>query len=257
MLEVIMNFPFHKSDRRVIIVLDDREYDTEQELSKSRKTLFDQEGVACLPYSIIKSENNVHNALQTLIDDDLITKGQILIQNPYDKERYVRMIDAEKNLFIEKWQLFSTFCGVLGAKKVSVETIETIVEESDQNANFKAEGIVHGANISSQKQSKNSWLNEKNLENKFDGATPDIEKAEKFLRIHHLQSDMNLRSLIRMREGHNPLKEHTLKITLGEEFKDSFDLAFSLKLPAASLGISYKQATSRLQKSVLTVKVIF
>ena len=223
-------FPIATEKRKVILVLSNTDIEMCQYQPNDVDILLDEEAyVLNFPLDLTRE---LPLALHNIIDSRLVTPGSMLIQNPYDSNLYEEASIASENFALAKHMYFSTFCMYLGAKKVCVEQCE--IETKNGKMTFDANGNIMKASMQVEiDQGRFSKFCKKMcLIDEFKGGPPDISSAESFLRVKGLLNDANMKSLLDIRYGSNPLQTRTLMLDVSREAKANLNIASQIKVPA-------------------------
>ena len=109
-------WPNEPQCRKTVLVLNQQDIDALRFEEGGADLLLNEE-VYILPSSL-KESNPV---VQDLVDSGLVRPGTVLIQSPFDKNRYENSMQAVERFALEKHLHFSTLCMYLGAREVTVE----------------------------------------------------------------------------------------------------------------------------------------
>lgn len=246
--------------RRVMLVLDENTineclYDLEP---AARAFMFDpQSHVVQYPLAIDEPGSQ---ALQNIIDADLLRPGTVLLQSPYDRNAYVDLSDASDQFAIEKLRHFSRLCQFLGAQDVTVEQI--VVKKDATTEVYKVNGQAPLADleIKVEEKASSSLARKFSINTSFRGGKPNTEKAEQYLRGKQLWGDVVMRSLVEQcADEDNQILEQKVTLSLSSESKRTLGVAAKLKLPTHKLGLtaSYLSNADSSEEYLLTLTVKF
>jgi hypothetical protein len=231
-------FPSDPSSRKAILVL--QKYDIEKckfEPGAAQTLLDDEAYVLELPVS---THREGPTALQNLIEAGLARPGAILVQSPYDTDTYEYLEHAARRFALAKHMYFSRLCQDLGAKEVIVEQSDLSIRREGTSSGIKAKRLGESAQAALETDELRKFRAEIHLRDEFTGGSPDLESAERMLRRTGLWADPNLRALLDMRRGSNPLTARTLVLNLSSEAKNSLKIVGRLKLPTfLTLSVEY------------------
>ncbi|QVX14500.1 hypothetical protein DB356_07155 [Pseudomonas congelans] len=199
-------------------------------------------------------------ALQNIIDADLLRPGAVLLQSPYDRNAYVDLSQATDQFAIEKLRHFSRLCQYLGAWEVTVEQVE--ISRDCSSEVYKMSGKVPAANLDIKVENKasNSLARKFCINTSFRGGKPDTEAAENYLRGKQLWGDVVMRSLVEQcADEDNQILEQKVTISLSSESKRTLGVVAKLKLPVKGLGLtaSYLASVQSSEEYLLTLTVKF
>jgi hypothetical protein len=209
--------------------------------------------------SILVPSDTISGALENYLDGrGLLEPGTLSIQNPFDTVDYVAFDKATSTFALAKYLHFTTLCGLLGAREISIAQIEVKTVKGRQI--FKGSLSNHSANgeVGVINTTFEEIRNSIKLQSKFDGAAPDIEKANAHLRQYNLSHDISMKSLIDQRKGKNLIKSRELVLSLSEESKKSFKAIADINVPIyAHLQAQIEQFRKEEYEFLLTIKVEF
>ena len=123
------NWPNEPLSRKAVFVLNQQDIDALQYEEGGADLLLNEE-VYILPFSI-KESNPV---VQNLIDKGLVKPGSVLIQSPFDTDRYASSTEAVKRFGIDKHLHFLTLCKALGARRITINEIKRKRTEGKKTA---------------------------------------------------------------------------------------------------------------------------
>lgn len=205
-------------------------------------------------HSSLKESNSV---VQDLIDSGLARPGSVLIQSPFDKNRYENSQQAVERFALDKHLLFSELCGLLGAREVTVERIERKNTEGKETVSFRSSFFI-GSGGETENEDLASFCGKLTLHDKFQGGSPDVPAAEEHLRESGLLGDTDMRSLIDLRRNpNNPLTSRDINLNMTSEVKSNFKVLANLDLSFLSLEAGYDRQVREQTEFILRVKVDF
>lgn len=183
----------------------------------------------------------------------LARPGALLLQNPYDHDLYEDAMDASRRFALAKFTVFSQLCMHLGARAVSVKSVEV------RTTNTKNEFAIGAGYKGVDGKVKTSFdaferlTAEMSLEDHFVGGPADIPGAQALLGRTAMHADPVARTLVEMRQvSSNSLAQRTLTLDLSSETRRTIAIATSVKVPKfIKLQADYKRvATEHLDYSV-------
>ena len=244
--------PALAAKRRVLVIVD--EHDRERlEYDGGGHVILDNESWVINADDPPRSE--IVDRLEAM---NLLVPGQIVVQNPYSPDRYVPLATATADIAATKHHLFTMFCHMLGARRVSVVQAEAVTEEG--TTTFRAQGDRLGVGGSgSVKHEEIRRLGQQlQILAEASGGSADLLAAEAFLRQHRLEGDQHLVALLEMRRhGRNVLNRHVVTLSLTDQARTNLKVAAKLKVPAFSFSADIERATSRSFEFNLTLEVTF
>lgn len=247
-------FPSHPSKRRVVVVLDRHEV---EKCSLKGDTQILNDAKVCVLVSD-EEDTGGHRALTNIVNAGLDTSGTVLVQSPFDHNRYVEAHEAASVFALQKKVLFSLFCQYLGARRLAVTEVE--IEENGKTTKFDA-GLNAGltaANASVSREYDAKHVSELMLVDTFDGTSVDIAAAERLLSERNLLNDSNMEALLHARShGGNAMRSRKLMINLSSEAGNSLKIAAGLKAPTIGLDANFSSSVEANRTYRLTVEVTF
>ncbi len=193
-----------------------------------------------------------------LENSGLLEEGALLIQNPYDSSDYVVLEKSASTFALAKYLHFTTLCGFLGAREVTVEQIEVKTSTGKQlfKGSLNSSGVT--GKLGAQSKTFEQIRNQLEIRSTFQGGNPNIEEAKAHLNKYQLLSDHSMTSLIAQRSGSNPLQSRELTLSLSEEFKKNFKAVADINVPVyLDLQAQIEQLKKEVYEFTLTVKVEF
>lgn len=251
------SFPENPSRRRVVIVLS--EYDLERCANEDGGAAFLYDDEVYILQFPPPPDSEATPALQNILDSGLARPGTVLLQDPYDSSRYVDSLDAVQRFALAKHMHFSTFCKLLGAKRVQVEQVDLQTSSGQTTLSMEGERLGNHAEIQTDIESVEKLMASMSLCAEFKGSAPDLQAAEYLLRDTGLLADPVMYSLFQMKRDYtNDIKRMTLCLNVSNEAKRSLTVIGKLSLPAIlSVSASLDRITTEEQAFTLTITVSF
>ena len=241
--------------RKTVFVLNQTDIDALR-FEKDGPELLLNEETYILPYPPQQSNPIV----QDLIDSGIARPGTVLIQSPFDKDKYQNSTQAVQHFALVKHKHFSRFCQYLGARKVTIEQIKYKNIEEETTVSLEGGVPMRGSVDAKIKNKELASLREKLvLKNKFSGGAPDVPAARELLRKTGLLGDANMRSLLDMRQdSNNQLTSQELQLNVAAETQGNLNVLGNLTVPAyLSLEAGYDRHVREQTEFILTIKVDF
>lgn len=241
--------------RKTVLVLNQSEVDSLDYKEGGAELLLNKE-VYILPFSVQQS----NSVVQDLIDSGLARPGTVLIQSPFDKDRYQNSTQAVEHFALDKHTYFSTLCRYLGARKVTVEQIDFKKTEDREIWSLKSEVSMKGSgDVKIKNEELASFQSKLTLEDRFEGGSPDVPAARELLRKTGLLGDANMSSLLAMRQNpDNLLTSRELQLNMTTETQRNLNVLANLNVPAyLSLEAGYDRHVREQTEFTLTIKVDF
>ena len=203
-----------------------------------------------------------------------LRRGDVLVQSPYDEERYEPLQDSIRAFAKEKCRYVSRVCQMLGAREVKFQETTEHVEESRKTDSVKGSATVKGGPLGGSgsagyySEFEGGLLEELRLQLKevFAGGDPDVAGAETLLRESNLTNDVDLRNLIEMRKhARNPLKSMSIRLVFVEAASymkrtlASLDVEAMYGIASGSLGVrgEHEERWRQLMRHKLNLRVEF
>ena len=255
-------FPEDAQKRKGIVVLSQSEIDRCRYEDGGSALLLNEE-IHVLEFPVRDSQK----IIQDILDRGLVRRGAVLVQSPFDRDRYEDAAQAKELFALAKHMHFSAFCMRLGAREVSIEQIQ--LSKASETRTWSVEGDAKikrvGAAIDTlvKQDELDAFRSQLTLVDTFEGGQADLKAAEELLRRTNLLGDPNMAGLLDIRQsGSNQLRSRTLTLNLSSETKRNLSVIGKLtaKLPPfieIELEADYKRAVREQSEYTLTVKVRF
>ena len=259
---IIQPFPEDVQRRKGIIVLGQSEIDRCRYEDGGSALLLNEE-IHILEFPVRDS----HKIIQDILDRGLARRGAVIVQSPFDRDRYEDAAQAKELFALAKHMHFSTFCMHLGAREVSIEQIQ--LSKASETRTWSVEGGAKikrvGAAIDTlvKQDELDAFRAQLTLVDTFEGGQADLKAAEELLRRTNLLGDPNMAGLLDIRQsGSNQLRSRILTLNLSSETKRNLSVIGKLtaQLPPfieIELEADYKRAVREQSEYTLTVKVRF
>ncbi|OZH52594.1 hypothetical protein AFK68_23360 [Hydrocoleum sp. CS-953] len=222
--------PEEPEKRRVIMVLSRQELnqlEIDAESDNSARELLLNRQVSLLDDSA-KDDSYL---IKKLRNSGLLNPGTILIQSPYDPSDYAEASNASYNFAQAKCINFTNLCGLLGAKKITVEHMEMKSSDGETKISGNVDTPVGKGNGEVESKVWGEMLKKISIEEEYDPSEPNIEEARSYLMENQWLSDPHMKGLIFKREKGIRIKKHKFVLSLTEESQKNLKVAFSLNLP--------------------------
>lgn len=221
------NLPENPAERKVLVVLDEADYDGCEYDDEGRELLLNPE-VSVQQFPV---ESNDERLLH-LQRQGLLRPGAMLLQSPYDGDQYVDIADAEDSFAVQKYLLSSSVCMHLGAKEVRVERILVRDETGETEVNIGGDKTGGQADLSAGHERVEKLCSQISLVDKFEGSEPNVNAAEDLMREAALLDNPILQSLLEMAKvDNNRIKSRRFQLDLTSEVKKRLELACSVGIP--------------------------
>jgi hypothetical protein len=239
--------------RKAVLVLTPEDLARLEYTPKGNELLLNEQIYLLVPTD--SSESSLENNLES---SGLLEIGNLLLQNPYDSSDYASLDKASSKFALAKYLHFTTLCGLLGARLVTVEQLEVKTSRGKQLFRGSLENLCTQGNIEGESKTFQEIRNNIKIKSTFDGGQANLEEAEKLLRKYKLLNDISMKSLIDQRKGSNPIKSRELTLSLSEESKNTLKVISDVKIPAyTDLQAQLDQVRKEIYEFTLTIKVEF
>lgn len=237
--------------RRVVLVLTEREIEALSFRGGGASLLSNPE-ISVQPFELDGPARDV-------VRRELWRPGAVLIQSPFDSLTYENSVDAIIEFARDKSLHFSALCRHLGAVSVTVEQVECTYMEDRKRVSVSAEFSVGGGSGTVEDQQLKDVTSKLSLHDEFEGGSPDVLSATKYLERVGLSRDSAMRSLVESRrEGHNKLTSRRIHLDLTSETRTNYNVLGSVNVPTyVSLDAEYDRHVSRKTEYTLTLSVAF
>lgn len=219
-------------------------------------------GLCIVEESIDLYDESSQSFLQSLQQKGLIEPGNILIQNAYNPNDYLKF-DAEKiktEVIFTKWQHYTTVAGYLGAKKVELINQKDREFESNKDFNLKSNfSIFDLFNTGGESFTKSVEKELYKISAEFKGSLPDIESAKQYISENFLSQDKDINFLVKNREKKNLMLRFEQNLNLFSQIENGFSLAMNIKVPEYLVDGKgeYKQTNKKIEKFITKVVLTF
>lgn len=239
--------------RKAILVISPHELDRLEYTPNGSELLLNEQIHLLVPSYVTTS-----NLEEKLDSNGFLEPGTLLIQSPYDTSDYVILDKAPSTFALTKYLHFTTLCGLLGAREVTVEQIEVKTVAGKQVFKGSIDSPYTNGSIEVSDRTFEEIRNNIKLQSKFDGSEPNLEEAEAHLRQYQLLNDISMKSLIDQRKGKNPIKSRELTLSLSEDSKRNLQVATDIKIPVyASLQAQIEKVRKEAYEFTLMMRVEF
>jgi len=180
--------------------------------------------------------------LVSYIDLSDIRPGNVLLKQSYTGS-FITIDKFSEDIVFQKFGLFVQLSIALGAKEVTVDSVEDVKLDSDDSKRFKAD--ISGenlagkaqANVSSNKSSSVSDIKKSIMKmgTKAQGSEPDFEEADRIMSQYGLEKDSLFSDVYNMRRNlKNTLETHNIELDFSNDLKKAFDSSLSASISVMS-----------------------
>lgn len=196
--------------------------------------------------------------LTQLVDPSDIRPGNIVVKPSYT-DQFVPVDAFAEDIVVRKFGLLVQFCVALGARKVSISSIEDVSLDSEDKSGvevgisadssvFKAEAGVGVKQSNATDELRKSIMK---LNTEAEGGAPDFEEAERLMRQYGLHRDSLFADIMGMcRVKTNKLRRHELTLDFSKDVKRVFDSSIGAKIKVMSKVYGGKVDFEKTRKSV-------
>ena len=255
---LLNGFPQDPSQRRAILVLQEHDVEKCAYTPDAAEALLDPE--TCVLSFPIRVSEGAHPAVGGILGARIGQPGALLVQSPFDQDKYEEASVAPERFALTKHMIFSELCMYLGATEVIVEQVDLRTSTGTTSLDLTADSKkVFRASAEMVHESLERFRSELQLRDVFAGAPPDLEAAQSLLRTTGLERDPNMASLLAMRRSRaNRIKERKIRLSLSNEANENLRVAAKVGIPAF---VKVKSNYERIRKEVfeynLTLTVRF
>ena len=217
--------------------------------------------VLCNEEIHILSPSSQHSnpVVQGLLNRGIARSGTVLIQSPFDMDKYENSKQAVERFALDKCLYLSELCSHLGAREVRIEHIE--IKNTEGSTTFSVTGNVLGivgGDTRVENQELDSFLSRLTMKDKFKGGAPDVSAARELLNRTGLINDANMRSLLDMRQNaSNLLESRKLHFDMTSETRSNLNVLANFNVPFLSLEAGYDRHIREQTEFTLTIRVDF
>jgi hypothetical protein len=202
-------------------------------------------------------------AIAPFIDPSSIRSGSIVVKPGYT-DQFVSIDAFAEELIQRKYGLFSQLCVALGAKKISITSIDDVSLEDKDTTSFegglsashplaKAEVNIKAKQSSQSDDFRKSVMK---LITEAEGAEPNFNEADRLMAQFGLQKDSLFTDILNMcRGGTNRLRRHEVSIDCSKDVKRVFDSTMQANIKAMSKLYGGKAEFDKASSSVEKNKV--
>ncbi|MEJ1922509.1 hypothetical protein [Microbacterium sp. KHB019] len=183
--------------------------------------------------------------------------GSLLIKNPYEAEVFEFSEYALESFASAKYHHLATVAKLLGATDVRFEDAKIERQTTSTNGGVKA--LIPGfggadADVSKEVARKLDARLEGHFT--FGGDEPDPRAALDFLRLHNLANEQQMRSLVEMRTGSNPVQGYRMTLSGTRESDANLRAALSIaESISGKKGVSVGATFTREVKSIRSIEI--
>jgi len=196
-----------------------------------------------------------------LIADQILKPGVVLVQSPYDIQKYAPEDVAELAFEREKLQLVSQLCQLLGATRVESDSstfrLSRKVTSAKARVGKKVGRLIayKGETIMTFEEQE-KWQSRLRIQDTYPGGLPNLEASRAFVERHHL-GDPEIVGLVHARAAENILRERTITVSYEGEHDSNLDIAAKVQLPQGALDAGVRRSCTIRQRVSLDLKIRF
>lgn len=221
----------HENQRQTIIVLSENDFNQATLQYEDGEFLLSED--ICYLKKPTRTEIQANTLLAKLNEDGLLKAGSILIQQFYDKEKYVLHDDALKEDIRFQMNKFKLLCQFLGAKEVRFKIVGTEDTHKNISANVQAAvPKVAKGEIDAQYDIKN-WISQ-NMDSHtiYPSSIANFEEAGKLMQLGVFRANQQVQAFYEQcRYTQNAPQYEKVRFSLAENVVKQFNLLASIKAP--------------------------
>lgn len=196
--------------------------------------------------------------LAEVVDASAIRAGSIVVKPKFSQD-FVPVDEFTEDMVLRKYSLFVQLCVLLGAKSVSISSVEGVALDSSAHAIAKGEASIGGIGVSADAsvRAANSSLSQSlqasimQLNTQARGGEPDLIAAQDLLGRHGLQRDALFNGLFSMRQSRsNQLQRHAITLDFAKDASRVFDSSMDARINVMSKLYKGKAEFEQTKKSV-------
>jgi hypothetical protein len=197
--------------------------------------------------------------IDELEEQGLIQPGAVLIQSPFKANEYELADEAAETFALEKYSLIALICQHLGARKVTVKSVDAKTSEDKIGGGAKVGNAAAKVTATISHEKLDKFKQNITLVQEYDGGDTDTDSALNLLKARRLAGDRVLRNLIEARgNSKNPVKRHSLIVDLSRETTARLDIAVKAKVPGyVGLNSDFFKSKKEKVTYTLTLEVDF
>jgi hypothetical protein len=207
--------PARPEERRMIVALTEGEKEALRASTEGERLRRDA-SVALVTIPVRQAAIDASPVLGDLERVGALERGAVLLQSPFDPNRYFPAETAAAELAATKLQVTSDLCRHLGAE--TVELTEVTLESRAGTARYQAKaqrGLLEAETEHSRTELQ-SFVKRVQLHDRFRGGPPDLARAHELLARSGI-GDPHLLHLVKLRGEGNPLLEREFDLSTSEE----------------------------------------
>jgi hypothetical protein len=245
-----------------VLVVNDSTYG---EISQDPKhvALLEDTHAVIIPFSVqpVANEQLVETLRAILFASQQLAPNALLVKNPYETASYERADHAIEAFASAKYHALANVARLLGAKEVQVKEVKAERQTSGWKVELRAK--FPGASGSAETSNEVTKKIEAQLEAvmKFPGGAPAVVDAAEYLVRRTLAHDQQLRDLVEMRSGTNPITHYTVKLSGMREssanLKSALKIANAGPVRALDIGGSFTRTVQSISNIEITTVVTF
>ena len=292
------NIPDKPEERKIIVLLKRSDIDFLRVKGvKEENKWEDKPGVTILAYNDLDDSEKLKDIYKSLKKDNLIENETVLVQDPYNIDKYHKVGNSfNPETFSlkqseNKYHIFSDFCALLGATKVSLEDCVRSSKTTELEKKLSAKGgrediqvegefsvptLIKGligkikaktvikpnseGTLSSKDNDEEKISLSTSMETTFsDNKKTDTDAAIKYLREKNLNPDDELFSfLIRRRKSETgKVNDYRTTFSLSSEATKILEKAASIRFPFFNCKGEFSETVKELKEVKSTVLVKF
>lgn len=196
--------------------------------------------------------------LTEVVDSSAIRAGSIVVKPKFSQD-FVPVEEFTEDMVLRKYSLFVQLCVLLGAKSVSISSVEGVAMDSSARTSVTGEASIGGVggSASASARAANSSLSQSlqasimQLNTQASGGDPDLIAAQDLLGRHGLHRDALFNGLFSMRQSKsNKLQRHAITLDFAKDASRVFDSSMDARINVMSKLYKGKAEFEQTKKSV-------
>lgn len=227
-------------------------------------SLLEDRDAMIVPYSAKPDfHHSVVNALRDmLLDSGQLIPGALLVKNPYETASYEFAEHAVESFASAKYHALANTARLLGAREVRF--LEAKASSTTMRAGGSAKAKVAVVDVNADATQELAKKLGERLEGHltFPGSDPSTDEATAYLQRRNLANDQQLKDLIEMRTGRNPIQAY--QMTLSGTRESTAALKSALKISAAApikavidIGATFSRTAESMSNIEIVTEIVF
>ena len=211
------------------------------------------EDIQVLEFPVTGSQKTIQEIIRRRLDQP----RTLLVQSPFENDKYEEVTQAREQFMLAKHLYFSRFCQLLGARKVYIKEIRQTIDSKPKTWTAKGDAEGGRGEISAESNKLDAFKLKLTLKDIFEGGQSDLKAAKELLRQKNLDLDQTMAELFEIRQSNsNQLKSRDLYLDLSKEANRNLRVIGEVT-SFAKLGIGHESIFKEKLEYSLTIEVRF